>query len=59
VRLRGARVTVFVDGFKTVTYRIPELRTAHRAGLVIDSPKALGARFAGFAAGPPGIAGTP
>jgi|SRR5689334_14594322 len=59
VHLRGAQVTVFVDGFKTVTYRIPELRTAHRAGLVIDSPKAVGARFAGFAAGPPGIAGTP
>jgi len=26
---------------------------------VIDSPKAVAARFAGFAAGPPGIAGTP
>jgi hypothetical protein len=59
VRLRGDRATVFVDGFKTVTYRIPELRTAHRAGIVIDSPKALGARFAGIAAGPQDLAGTP
>ena len=59
VRLSGDRVTIFVDGFQTVSYRIPELRTAHRAGLVIDSPKALGARFAGFAAGPQGVAGTP
>jgi hypothetical protein len=59
VRLRGDRVTIFVDGFRTVDYRIPELRSAHRAGLVIDSPKAVGARFAGFAAGPLGVAGTP
>jgi hypothetical protein len=50
---------VFVDGFQTVTYRIPELRSAHRAGLVIDSPRAIGARFAGFAAGPLDVAGTP
>jgi hypothetical protein len=59
VRLRGARVTVFVDGFETVTYRIPELRSAHRAGMVLDSPKSIGARFAGFAAGPLDLAGTP
>ena len=59
VRLRGAQATFFVDGFETVTYRLPELRRAHRAGLVIDSPKALGARFAGFAAGPLDVAGTP
>jgi hypothetical protein len=59
VRLRGPRVTIFVDGHETVTYRIPELRTAHRAGLVLDSPKSLGARFAGFAAGPADAAGTP
>jgi hypothetical protein len=59
VQLRRDRVTIFVDGFQTVSYRIPELRTAHRAGLVIDSPKAVGARFAGFAAGPLDVAGTP
>lgn len=59
VRLRRDQVTIFVDGFQTVTYRIPELRTAHRAGLVIDSPKAVGARFAGFAAGPLDVAGAP
>jgi hypothetical protein len=59
VRLRADRVTVFVDGYETVTYRIPELRRAHRAGIAIDSPKAVGARFAGFAAGPASVAGTP
>ncbi len=59
VRLRGVSMTIFVDGFETVTFRTPELRGAHRAGLVIDSPKAVGARFAGFAAGPLDVAGTP
>jgi hypothetical protein len=59
VRLRGQRMTFFVDGFETVTFRAPELVDAHRAGLLTDSPKAIGVRFAGFAAGPLDVAGTP
>jgi len=58
VRLRGDAVTIFVDGFEATTITSPVLTNARGAGLIVDSPKALGARFAGFAAGPLSIAGT-
>ena len=57
IRLRGQEFTFFVDGVETVTMRSSELQRAHRAGLVISSPKAKGARFAGFAAGRLSLAG--
>jgi hypothetical protein len=57
VRLAARSFTVFVDGFETVTIRDDALAAETRAGMVIDSPKAAGARFAGFAAGPPDVAG--
>lgn len=57
IRLKGRKLTVYVDGVETVTVSSPDLRGAHRAGLVLDSPKALGARFAGIAAAPLDAAG--
>jgi hypothetical protein len=57
IRLRGKEITLFVDGFRAFDITSPFLRGARGAGMMIDSPKALGARFAGFAAGPLSIAG--
>ena len=57
IRLRGNEITLFVDGFRAFGLTSPVLHDATGAGLLIDSPKAVGARFAGFAAGPLSIAG--
>ncbi len=57
IRLRPRAFTVFVDGFETVTIHDDAMADGRRAGLSIDSTKATGARFSGFAAGPPDDAG--
>ena len=57
VRLKGNAMTFFVDGRETKTFKDPALMKAHRAGIGIASPKGVGARFAGFAAGPLVLAG--
>ena len=59
VRLKGKAMTFFVDGLETKTFKDPALMKAHRAGIGIASPKGVGARFAGFAAGPLDLAGVP
>jgi hypothetical protein len=59
IRLRGADLTFFVDGFETKTVHSTDLQNAQGAGIVISSAKGKGARFAGFAAGPLDLAGTP
>lgn len=57
VRLEGNEITLFVDGFRAFGLTSAVLHDATGAGLMIDSPKAVGVRFAGFAAGPLSIAG--
>jgi hypothetical protein len=57
LRLRDNEITLFVDGFRSFSMTSPLLSGARGAGMIIDSPKAVGARFAGFAAGPLSIAG--
>lgn len=66
VRLAGEEISLFVNGRPTplvvdgqdvASIRSPDLRRARRAGMLVDSPKAEGARFAGFAAGPLTAAG--
>jgi hypothetical protein len=57
LRLEGNDITLYVDGFRSFSLSSPVLHDATGAGLLIDSPKAVGARFAGFAAGPLPIAG--
>ena len=59
VRLKGNAMTFFVDGLQTKTLKDSALMEAHRAGIGIATPKGVGARFAGFAAGPPDLAGAP
>jgi hypothetical protein len=57
LRLRGNTIALFVDGYEAKDLSSSDLRGARGAGLIVDSPKAVGARFAGFAAGPLSIAG--